>query len=60
MPIHLYAVMVEGKQSPSKLYDNTDEAKEEAIRLARQEKRVVYILKVLAKAEVADVKVTFY
>ena len=56
----LYAIMVEGKQTPSKIYLNLSEAETEAVRLARQERRHVYILEVVGKAEVADVKLTYY
>jgi hypothetical protein len=55
-----FAVMVEGKQTPSKLYDSFDQAKDEATRLARQERRDAYVLKVVAKAEISDVKITVY
>lgn len=52
-----FAVMVEGKQLPSKLHDTFDEAIYEASRLARLEIKNVYILKVVAKAELSDVKI---
>lgn len=55
-----YAVMVEGKQTPSKLYEDYDAACSEATRLARQERRDTYVLQVVAKAEIADVKLTKY
>ena len=55
-----FAVMVEGKSTPSKLHDTFDQAKDEATRLARLERRDVYVLKVVAKAEISDVKVTHY
>ncbi len=55
-----FAVMVEGKQTPSKLYEDFDSASHEATRLARQERRDVYVLKVVAKAEISDVKITHY
>lgn len=55
-----FAIMVEGKQSPSRIHNSFMEAKSEAIRLARQEKRDVYILKLIAKAELADVTITVY
>lgn len=55
-----FAVMVEGKQLPSKLHDTFDQAKDEATRLARLERRDVYVLKVVAKAEISDVKITHY
>jgi hypothetical protein len=53
-----FAVMVEGKQTPSKLYEDYESATSEATRLARQERRDVYVLKVVAKAEISDVKIT--
>jgi hypothetical protein len=53
-----FAVMVEGKQLPSKLHETFDEAKDEATRLARLEKQSVYILKTVAKAEIADIRIT--
>ena len=56
----IFAVMVEGKQTPSKLYDEYDVACSEATRLARQERRDVYVLQVVAKAEIADVKMVKY
>lgn len=55
-----FAVMVEGKSAPSKLHDSFEQAKDEATRLARLERRDTYILKVVAKAEISDVKVTVY
>lgn len=55
-----FAVMVEGKSLPSKIHRSFDEAQEEATRLARLERRDVYILKVVAKAEISDVKITHY
>ena len=53
-----YSVMVEGKQSPSKLYDNYQDAENEAKRLASQEKRTTYVLLAIAKLELNDVKIT--
>ena len=55
-----FAVMVEGKQTPSKLHDTFDQAKDEATRLVRLERKDVYILKAVAKAEISDVKITHY
>jgi hypothetical protein len=55
-----YAVMVEGKQTPSKLYDTFHEAEQEARRLARSERRNTYILKAIGIVELSDVKVTMY
>lgn len=57
---NVFAVMVEGKQTPSKLYNSSLEAESEAIRLARQERRNVYILKIVGIAEMSDVKITYY
>ena len=56
----IFAVMVEGKQTPSKVHKNFDEAEIEAIRLAKIERQPVYILKSVAKVEMTDVKVTHY
>ena len=55
-----FAVMVEGKQSPSKLHETFDQAKDEATRLARLERRDVYILKIVAKVELSDIKIIHY
>jgi hypothetical protein len=55
-----FAVMVEGKSTPSKLHDSFEQAKDEATRLARLEKKDVYVLKVVAKAEITDVKIIHY
>lgn len=55
-----FAVMVEGKSTPSKLHDTFDQAKDEATRLARLERKDVYVLKVVAKAEISDVKIINY
>jgi hypothetical protein len=57
---NMFAVMVEGKQTPSKLYGSSLEAESEAMRLARQERKDVYILKIVGKAEMTDVKITYY
>lgn len=50
--------MVDGKQTPSKIYDTYTKAEEEAKRLARSERRTTYILKIVALVELSDVKVT--
>jgi len=52
--------MVEGKQGPSKLHYSLEEATTEALRLARATRQDVYILKVVAKAEISDVKIINY
>jgi hypothetical protein len=54
----IFAVMVEGKQTPSKVHRSFDEAETEAIRLAKIERQPVYILKAVAKVEMTDVKIT--
>ena len=53
-----FAIMVEGKQTPSKIYSTYTLAEEEAKRLARSERRTTYILKIVALVELSDVKVT--
>jgi hypothetical protein len=54
----IFAVMVEGKQTPSKVHSNFDEAQMEATRLAKLERKTVFILKAVAKVEMVDVKIT--
>lgn len=54
----IFAVMVEGKQTPSKIHEEFVDAETEAIRLAKLERQPVYILKAVAKVEMVDVKVT--
>lgn len=54
----IFAVMVEGKQTPSKTYPNYDEAEKEAARLATQERRTTYVLKAVAELKLNDVKIT--
>jgi hypothetical protein len=54
----IFAVMVEGKQTPSKIHSNFDEAQMEATRLAKLERKTVFILKAVAKVEMVDVKIT--
>ena len=54
-----FAVMVEGKQTPSKLYENDyDSAEKEATRLCTQTKNTTYVLKVVSKIELNEVKIT--
>jgi hypothetical protein len=55
-----FAVMVDGKSTPSKFHDSFDDALFEATRLAKIERRDTYVLKVVAKAEITDVKITHY
>jgi hypothetical protein len=56
----IFAVMVEGKQTPSKIHKSFEEAEMEATRLAKLERKTVYILKAVAKVEMVDVKVTHF
>jgi hypothetical protein len=56
--IKLYAVMVDGKQTPTKLYKNITEATEEAKRLAIQTRNTTYVLLAIQKVELNDVKIT--
>lgn len=53
----VYAVMVEGKQTPSRLHYSYDEAQAEAERLAKKEKRTAFVLKAVTKLEVSEVKI---
>lgn len=54
----IFAVMVEGKQTPSKVHREFTDAETEAIRLAKIERQPVYILKAVAKVEMTAVKIT--
>lgn len=54
----LYAVMVEGKQTPSKFHDNYADAETEAKRLANNERKTTYILLAVTKLELNDIKIT--
>jgi len=54
----IFAVMVEGKQTPSKIQKSFEDAQSEATRLAKLERKTVYILKAVAKVEMLDVKIT--
>lgn len=53
-----FAIMVEGKSSPSKLHDDYNSAEIEATRLAQLERRSVYILETVSVVELNDVKIT--
>ena len=50
-----YMVYVVGKQSPIKLHSNQLSAELEAERLARSEKREVFVFKAISKFELKDV-----
>ena len=53
-----FAIMVENKSTPTKLYNSLIEAQVEAKRLCIKERSKVYILKVIQIAEVNDVIIT--
>lgn len=53
-----YAVMVEGRQTPTKLYSDYNDAEKEASRLTQFEKRTTYVLLAITKIELNDVKIT--
>jgi hypothetical protein len=50
-----FAVMVEGRQTPSRLYTALSDAETEAIRLAQKERLTTYVLKAVAKYELNEV-----
>ena len=54
----IFAVMVEGKQTPAKVHRSFDDAQTEAIRLTKLERKTVYIMKAVAKVEMIDIKIT--
>ena len=54
----IYAVMVVGKSTPSKTYNDFTEAEQEAIRLTSIEKRTAYVLRAVSMYELNDVKKT--
>lgn len=54
----MYAVMVEGKSTPSKFHDDYEIAEFEAKRLAQNERKTTYVLLAITKVELNDVKVT--
>lgn len=53
----LFAVMVDSKQTPSKTYENYENAEAEAVRLATQERRTTYVMKIITRIELNDVKI---
>lgn len=57
-PKELYAVMVVGKQMPSKMYEDYNEAEMEATRLTEKERATVYVLKAVAKLTLTTVTIT--
>ena len=50
--------MVEGKQTPTKLYSDYELAEQEAKRLATHERRTTYVLQAVTKLELNDIKIT--
>lgn len=54
----LFAVMVEGKQAPAKLYIDYKMAEAEAKRLAIKERQTAYVMKAVSKLELNEVKIT--
>jgi hypothetical protein len=54
----LFAIMVIGKQTPSKIYTDYFEAQEEAMRLVKQERQPAYVLKAVALVELQEVTIT--
>lgn len=53
-----FAVMVEGMQTPSKVYSTYDEAEAEAKRLTLKERKTTYVLKAVAICALKEVEVT--
>lgn len=53
-----YAVMAEGRQTPSKLWDNYEGAENEAKRICQFEKQTTYVLVAVTKIELNDIKIT--
>ena len=51
----IYAVMVIGQQTPSKVYDDYWEAENEATRLVKHTRRNAYVLKVVTSVELSEV-----
>lgn len=53
-----YAVMLENRQTPTKLYDSYGDALNEAERLVKKDRNNAYILLAVAKLELNDIKIT--
>lgn len=51
----VFAVMVIGSQTPSKVYEDYWEAENEAIRLVKHTKRNAFVLKVITSVELSEV-----
>ncbi len=54
----IFAVMVIGKQTPSKTYDDYFEAQVEAMRLVRDERKPAYVMKAISYIELSEVVIT--
>ncbi len=55
MEKEIYMVHVVGKESPTRFHNNQSEAEIEAIRLAKKEREIVFVLKAISKFELNDV-----
>ncbi len=53
-----YMVFVDGRNTPSRVYDNIDEAETEAERLCEKEKRKTFVLKAVCKFELKNIEKT--
>jgi 5-formaminoimidazole-4-carboxamide-1-beta-D-ribofuranosyl 5'-monophosphate synthetase len=53
-----FAVMVVGQQTPSKTYENYNEAEKEAIRLVNQTRKSAFVLKAVSLIELKEIEVT--
>jgi len=51
-------VFVDGRNTPSRVYDNIDEAETEAERLCEKEKRKTFVLKAVCKFELKNIEKT--
>jgi hypothetical protein len=54
----IFAIMVIGKQTPSKTYEDYFEAQVEAMRLVREERKPAYVMKAIAFIELSEVVIT--
>jgi hypothetical protein len=53
-----YVVMVEGRNAPSRIWNNYQQAEDEAKRLCIKEKLTAYVCEAITKIELNDVIVT--
>jgi len=54
----IFTVMVIGKQTPAKTYNDYFEAQDEAIRLVKEERKSAYVLKAICLVELQEVVLT--